>query len=293
MNTLKKVIGNIKTNIIGAKRTEMLSLAECELFDKTNSSADRFCLISGDLEQVRKLFFVPAGKYLTWEDCDISTVIFRQCVRVETVLFNNEIFGENFFNKIHLDQPALLYQTSFKENFDNQKALRCFDWLFEAIFSGETPLKAVEEENLIKILFAIILLEALKTNDFLNVHLLFLQEKRLFDVWEYTEKNYQLEINNKILAKTVGLTESYFGMFLKTHTGFNPVDFTEIFRMKKALEMLSNLSNTVQEVAKATGYTDQAYFGRRFKKFFGVSPGAVRQNEQMIILKNYFGKKNS
>jgi YesN/AraC family two-component response regulator len=48
--------------------------------------------------------------------------------------------------------------------------------------------------------------------------------------------------------------------------------------MRRAGELLSLGSLSVNEVAKAVGYVNISHFYKAFKKAYGISPGAYQKN---------------
>ena len=49
-------------------------------------------------------------------------------------------------------------------------------------------------------------------------------------------------------------------------------------RLERAQELLANTATRIAEVAYASGFADEAYFTRRFRQWFGMSPRAYRDS---------------
>jgi AraC family chitin signaling transcriptional activator len=64
----------------------------------------------------------------------------------------------------------------------------------------------------------------------------------------------------------------------KAILGKTPIELLNEFRLNEAMRMLKGGRNsqTVSDVAFASGFNDLAYFSKRFKERFGVSPSAVK-----------------
>ena len=57
--------------------------------------------------------------------------------------------------------------------------------------------------------------------------------------------------------------------------------FTELVterRLERAQELLANTAARIAEVAYASGFADEAYFTRRFRQWYGMSPRAYRDS---------------
>ena len=51
--------------------------------------------------------------------------------------------------------------------------------------------------------------------------------------------------------------------------------------MEKACELLACSQETIVAIADRTGYADQFYFSKLFKRTFGLSPNAYRKKMKM------------
>jgi AraC-like DNA-binding protein len=78
-------------------------------------------------------------------------------------------------------------------------------------------------------------------------------------------------------AGAANLSQGHLAHALKRETGRT---FTELLterRMERARELLVNSSLRLSEIARSTGFADESYFARRFRQWFGVSPGNYRR----------------
>ena len=84
------------------------------------------------------------------------------------------------------------------------------------------------------------------------------------------------------LARHLGLSESRTGHLLKElfHCNFTTLLSQERVRRAKSLLEESNMS--LAEVAEQTGYSNEFYFNRIFKKVTGKTPGAFRREKTSI-----------
>lgn len=91
---------------------------------------------------------------------------------------------------------------------------------------------------------------------------------------EYIEKNYHLQtgITVRDLSECCGVSETYLRRLFRSCLGVSPVQYVNRMRLTRAGELLSSGFYTVSEVMTMSGYNDDAYFSRNFKKRFGVPP---------------------
>ena len=84
-------------------------------------------------------------------------------------------------------------------------------------------------------------------------------------------------INVAKIAGAVGISEGHLSHCFKKETGYTVMGWLTRYRMKKAVELLSDHRNKVYEVAEKVGYKDIAYFSNTFKKIVGVAPSEIQE----------------
>jgi AraC-like DNA-binding protein len=82
------------------------------------------------------------------------------------------------------------------------------------------------------------------------------------------------------LASELAMSRSAFAARFTTLVGETPMHFVARSRMYLAVTWLKQEQARLAEVAARLGYQSEAAFSRAFKRFIGVSPGAVRRNKQ-------------
>ena len=80
------------------------------------------------------------------------------------------------------------------------------------------------------------------------------------------------EFNIDTMAAEMGLSRSAFFKKVKNVTGFAPLDLIKEFRLSRAAELLKHTNLSINEVAYRSGFKDSSYFGKCFRKRFGLSP---------------------
>jgi AraC-like DNA-binding protein len=95
--------------------------------------------------------------------------------------------------------------------------------------------------------------------------------KRLLIARNFIHDNLQQHIQLNDIAEASNVSAFYIHRLFRQVFGCSPTVYLEQIRMEAAKEKL-RLQYAVKEVAYAVGYTDEAYFCRRFKKCFGMTP---------------------
>lgn len=75
-----------------------------------------------------------------------------------------------------------------------------------------------------------------------------------------------------MLAKELGMSRTHLYSKLKSLTGISVRDFIEGIRMSQAAILLSSQNGTIAEIAEMVGFSDASYFGKCFRKHFGMTP---------------------
>lgn len=81
------------------------------------------------------------------------------------------------------------------------------------------------------------------------------------------------------LAEAINVSEDYLTRIFRRELGLSPWDYLTRIRVSIATKLLRQTTYSVGEVASRSGFQDQAYFCRVFKKATGVNPGKLRQRQ--------------
>ncbi len=93
---------------------------------------------------------------------------------------------------------------------------------------------------------------------------------RLHHIIRQNIANSQFNIDE--MATEMRLSRSAFYKKVKALTGFAPVDLLKEFRLSHAAQLLSTTNLNITEVAFRSGFKDPGYFGKCFRKRYGMSP---------------------
>ncbi|MBD0833392.1 hybrid sensor histidine kinase/response regulator transcription factor [Aestuariibaculum sediminum] len=105
-------------------------------------------------------------------------------------------------------------------------------------------------------------------------------EEIMKKVMHSIEKN--IDNNNftvEELGAIVGINRTTFGNKIKSLTGFTPVEFIKDVRLKRAEQLIVNTQLLIKEIASMSGFVDMKYFGKSFKKKYGVTPMEYRKQK--------------
>lgn len=102
----------------------------------------------------------------------------------------------------------------------------------------------------------------------------------------YLRAHYAEKLPVALLAAQCGLSPSAFLRHFKQETGATPSSFLMNYRLNTAAIQLENSEADVQTIAERTGFYDQFYFSRCFRKKYGVPPLQYRRQTQYAAANN-------
>ena len=76
------------------------------------------------------------------------------------------------------------------------------------------------------------------------------------------------------LVNEIGISRSLLHVKLKKLTDCSATEFIRSIRLREAVKLIADGTCNISEAAYKTGFSSPAYFSRRFKEYFGVTPKA-------------------
>lgn len=96
----------------------------------------------------------------------------------------------------------------------------------------------------------------------------------------YIENNLNQVITIAQLANVCRVSESSICKLFRSDLNESPQQFIKRRRMMRAVVLLTRTDRKLSDISYETGFYDQYYFSKEFKKFFGVSPINYKKNHQ-------------
>ena len=92
----------------------------------------------------------------------------------------------------------------------------------------------------------------------------------------YISRNFASPITLEDVAKQVHLNPAYFSSIFKQSIGSSFKEYLNMVRIEESKRLLANTDYSVIDIAIATGFEDQSYFSKVFKKYTGLTPKQYR-----------------
>ncbi|MNT78715.1 Exoenzyme S synthesis regulatory protein ExsA [compost metagenome] len=93
----------------------------------------------------------------------------------------------------------------------------------------------------------------------------------------HMQKHYRENLKISDLAGLVSMNVDYISTVFGKKTGMTPVLYLQNIRVEQAKRMLLSSKLSVSEIALQSGFADDAYFIRFFKRLTGHTPSAYRK----------------
>ena len=92
------------------------------------------------------------------------------------------------------------------------------------------------------------------------------------EMLEYIYENYQNKIVMQDVVDYLNYSETFLNKKFKESIGTTFIEYLNRYRIQKAIELLQDENNSIQDVASKCGNWDYKYFGTVFRKYIGCSP---------------------
>ncbi len=99
----------------------------------------------------------------------------------------------------------------------------------------------------------------------------------IYKATEYIKTNYSQKISLSDVANYVFISESYLCKIFKSQLNCNFTDYINDIRIQKSKELLYDTNVPIVQISNCTGFGDQSYFTKVFKKKTGISPAEYRK----------------
>ncbi|GAA3399628.1 helix-turn-helix domain-containing protein [Paenibacillus hodogayensis] len=94
----------------------------------------------------------------------------------------------------------------------------------------------------------------------------------------FVEANLAHDLSLQIVSERVHLHPRYFSQLFKEETGINFVDYVNKRRLEAAAQLIKTTDLTVERIAASVGFNTPAYFIKKFKEAYGVTPKTYKVN---------------
>ena len=109
------------------------------------------------------------------------------------------------------------------------------------------------------------------------------ENKRINDIFHYVIQNYNRPITLQDVAEKAQMSSTAFCRYFKKSTRHSLSGFIKEIRIGKACKMLTESSDSIQEISYGTGFNNISNFNRQFKELTGYTPSEYRKKNMEKI----------
>lgn len=96
----------------------------------------------------------------------------------------------------------------------------------------------------------------------------------------FLEENVERRLTIIEICGFVGLSPSRLSTVFKERTGYSPLNYFLLLKMKRACALLDDTEMKITQISAKLGFDDQFYFSRLFSRMMGMSPRAYRHRSK-------------
>lgn len=98
----------------------------------------------------------------------------------------------------------------------------------------------------------------------------------LSSIFHWIRANCQQPVSIQDIAIQFGYNPNYLSALFKKHTGFSLIQYLNKTRIEVSKNLLANNLITIKEAAYSSGFSDEKYYMKMFKKYEGITPSQYK-----------------
>jgi AraC-like DNA-binding protein len=97
----------------------------------------------------------------------------------------------------------------------------------------------------------------------------------------YLEEHIRDDLTRESVARAVGISPSHFSRLIREKKGRTFTDLLNQYRIERASKLLVRSSHSLAQIASETGFCDQSYFSKVFRRYKDMTPAKYREQHQL------------
>ncbi|TDF92502.1 helix-turn-helix domain-containing protein [Paenibacillus piri] len=169
-----------------------------------------------------------------------------------------------------LGKPAYAKTRILREDYFKQRfSLLCHHWMMKSSFQAA-------------LCFSILLeMLGIMNHDLTHEEIPSKKMRLVEAIKSYIVDHYRQPIKLVDISEHIMRTPTYITNIFKEVTGLTPIEYLHHVRIDKSKELMFSTSMSIGEIADYTGFCDQAYFNRVFKKMTGYPPSSFLSDKRL------------
>ena len=235
-------------------------------------------LVGGKLFSARpgELLFIPENTFYKPLDSDGCTYYFFHFSATQDlpdtvmpVTIKNDTLPDNCYAYLYSVNKKNVIKIDIFTHIKNHNAIDNIFFRLAGVNVSKNTFQKVLLDNILRELLILMHLDNISVTKS-NVSL----EKILLYIRTHSEQNITLSS----ISREFNMSKSYISRLFRDFLNTTASHYINQIRLSNACELLLNSNMPISEIAEKSGYSDQYYFSKIFRKFFSVSPSAFRKN---------------
>lgn len=126
----------------------------------------------------------------------------------------------------------------------------------------------------------LLLLEDIRTNYKTGETKSLAHQDRIRSMLSFIHGHYAEKLTVIQIADAVGVSEREVTRSFRKDLNQTPIEYLISYRLNEAKRLLAESSLTITEICYQCGFSDSAYFGKVFRRTYGITPSAYRVHSQ-------------
>lgn len=243
-----------------------------------HSCYELFIILSGERKMILqdKIYQGCAGNIFLIPPQYIHRTSGAENIRV-LIQFTEEYLGR-FFSQ-HMINKMLKCFDIFTVNVSNSEFEKVINFINQIEALNKDGNEEIMVIKLAELLF--LLCENMDYNSETNLTSTSMQ--LVSNILSYINNNYKKLSYVKKIADKFFVSEEYLCRIFKKHTGATVISYLNGLKLKAAEKLLlEEHKRSISEISEECGFSTSEYFGKIFKKNYGVSPLAYRNKNSEI-----------
>ncbi|MBR4960483.1 MAG: AraC family transcriptional regulator [Clostridia bacterium] len=195
----------------------------------------------------------------------------------DLIMINLDFFSVTGVHSISLRKIFMEDHIRFNNHLKNPRLTEILDKVIAVYGERKDPRVRLMIQGLLMEFFSILLIEEVSGEKTEIVQDGSRYYHTIAPALEAIHRNYDRKITSAELADMCKLTQSYFCRLFRQVMGVTPVQYQTENRLRLADILLKDGSYSIGDIARMTGFEDETYFSRCYKKYRGISPSKFQK----------------
>ena len=236
-----------------------------------------------EIEVDRKAWRIEAGDICVINPSQLHCcAVFEPNTTLYCLIINMDLFRSRYLDAVEeryispLTENLVLFPNRISGNEElNALICRCCD-----VFSARKEAYPLQLKSLLFGILHLLFTQSGGAQRNEQVQSSSLARERVNKILQFVEDHYSERIKLDDLVQILHINKYYICKIFQQYIGKTFLDYVNLVRIQKAVDMIVSTNDSITAIAFATGFQDINYFSRMFKRVMGISPTELRKRHR-------------